>query len=451
LEYVGDVALQTTCQQEAHGMCVFAVVRRSPLEVAEKQRATRGFAEKTLTVHDAMSYTNPPRSRFVTRACGSQALARVRERARNAAPSSQGVKRGISEGMQPSHRSRFAALVTLALLPAVATAHVKWFVDYDLSSPPRPALTVVSGRYFIAFCVVLVPLMFAVALVDRYLTRRECLLHRHARLATQRLSPYFPLVLRSGVAAFFMAVFVYGCLGDAMILTPELHTHNAWICWLQLAIALLALPRATARYAGLGIVALYAYGIAAYGLFHMLDYPIFLGVAAYLIVDSYRAEHGREFAESTVRIAAGVTLLWASIEKFAFPEWSFILLAQRPGMTFGFNPEFYMVAAGFVEFCAAYLLVTGRLSARVAALVLLAMFLWAIVPFGRIDAIGHSVIIVVLLLLAFGDNGVARYFEIRGRASATATLQASVFFGALALFLALYYAGYYLSYANGAR
>jgi hypothetical protein len=353
--------------------------------------------------------------------------------------------------MLHSRRSRIAVLAVLCVLPAVATAHVKWFVDYDLSSPPRPALAVVSSHYFVLFCLALVPLMFAVALADRYLTRRQCLLHRAASRATRQLSPYFPTVMRAGVAAFFSAVFVYGCLGNAMILTPELHTHSAWICWVQLAIALAALSRRTARYAGVGIAALYAYAIAAYGLFHMLDYPIFLGVAAYLIVDSLYAERGREAAESIVRIAAGVTLLWASIEKFAFPEWSFILLAQRPGMTFGFNPEFYMVAAGFVEFCAAYLLITGLLSARFAAASLLIMFLSAIVPFGRMDAIGHSVIIVVLLLLTLGDNGVARHFDVRGRSAVTATLHAGAFFGTLAVFVALYYAGYHLSYTTAAR
>jgi hypothetical protein len=79
------------------------------------------------------------------------------------------------------------------------------------------------------------------------------------------------------------------------------------------------------------------------------------------------------------------------------------------------------------------------------------MFLTAIVPFGRMDAIGHSVIIVVLLLLTLGDNGVARHFDVRGRSAVTATLHAGAFVGALAVFILLYYAGYHLSYAVAAR
>lgn len=352
------------------------------------------------------------------------------------------------------HRRRVVRIVSigvLALLPALAAAHVKWFVDYDLSTPPRPALSVVSGYYFLRFGLLLFPLIFAVALVDRYLTRRECVLHRRATTVTRHLSPYFPVALRFGVSAFFTTVFVYGWLGNAMILTPELHTHRAWIYWLQLAIAVFALSRVSAPFAGLGIVVLYGCGIAEYGVYHMLDYPIFLGVAAYLIVASSYGQSRRDLAEGVMRVAAGITLLWASIEKFAFPEWSFILLAQRPGMTLGFNPEFYMVTAGFVEFLAAYLLITGMLSARFAAFTLLAMFVTAIVPFGTIDAVGHSVIIVVLLLLTLADNGVAKHLEVGDRITMTAAVHTFAFFGTLLAFVALYYAGYYMSYSAVAR
>jgi len=359
------------------------------------------------------------------------------------------VKHAVAED-----RSCLRALLRVAgcgfvvLMPAIADAHVKWFVDYNLLAPPRPALAVVSGDYFVTFCLFLGPLMFAVALVDRYLTRRECLLHRGANRISERVAPYFPLVLRAGVSAFFTAVFVFGCFGESMILTPELHTHQAWICWFQLAIAIAVLVPRTVALAAAGIVLLYAYGVIEYGLYHMLDYPIFVGVAAYLMLWTLYGERKRGLADNILRIAAGVTLLWASIEKFAFPEWSFILLAQRPGMTLGFNPELYMVAAGFIEFCAAYLLITGLLSARFAALLLLGMFVSAIVPFGTLDAVGHSVIIVVLLLLALGNNVVGMRLDAPKSVAATATLHASAFFVTLLLFVGLYYAGYYASFPH---
>jgi hypothetical protein len=48
--------------------------------------------------------------------------------------------------------------------------------------------------------------------------------------------------------------------------------------------------------------------------------------------------------------------MWASIEKWAYPEWSYPLLTLHPGMTFGFTPQFYMQAAGVVEFALAFAL-----------------------------------------------------------------------------------------------
>ena len=123
------------------------------------------------------------------------------------------------------------------LLPAVAFAHVKWFVNYDLLSPPRPVLSVLSGSYFVLFSLFVATLIFVVSLLDSHLAQRKPFLDGRARALVERVSKQFPLLLRWGVSAFFTAVFVYGCLYDWMILTPELRTHSGWICWIQLAIA----------------------------------------------------------------------------------------------------------------------------------------------------------------------------------------------------------------------
>ena len=337
--------------------------------------------------------------------------------------------------------------IVLALgSPATAFAHVKWFATYDLLCPPRPVFAVLLGEYFVLFCLVVGPLMFVVALADRHLTRRQCVLHRQAAALTERLSAYFPATLRLGVSGFLAAVFLYSGLHGGMILTPELKTDAQWIRWLQLGIALLVLIPRTAFLAGIGIIFLYGYAMAMYGIFHLLDYPIFLGVALYLIIDSLYGKGRRELAHSVLRVMTAVTLLWAGIEKLAYPEWSFQLIQEQPGMTLGLDPEFFMVAAGFVEFCAAYLLLTGMLSARAAALVLLGFFVSAVLGFGVIDAIGHSVIILVLMIFALSINPVAPRFDAKGGIAATAVRHTCFFFGALLVFIALYYGGHYLSY-----
>jgi uncharacterized membrane protein YphA (DoxX/SURF4 family) len=179
--------------------------------------------------------------------------------------------------------------------------------------------------------------------------------------------------------------------------------------------------------------------VAKYGLFHMLDYPIFLGIATYIFLWSVYGERKAVLADAILRSFTAVTLLWGGIEKWAYPEWSFGLLERRPELTFGFSPEFYMISPGFVEFCAAYLLITGRFASRASAVVLLVFFLSAIVPFGMIDAVGHSGIIVVLVVLAFGNENVAAHITARQKPQSTALMHTGIFISVLLLLMVAYY------------
>jgi hypothetical protein len=97
--------------------------------------------------------------------------------------------------------------------------------------------------------------------------------------------------------------------------------------------------------------------------------------------------------------------MWASIEKWAYPEWSYPLFILHPEMSLGFTPDFYMRAAGAVEFALAFALIWTPLVRRVAAVMLTAMFVSAVVPFGKIDLIGHSLIVVSLLGIVADDGG----------------------------------------------
>lgn len=322
-----------------------------------------------------------------------------------------------------------------------ALAHVKWFADYNLLCPPRSPYEIIFGEYFLFFCLFVGPLMFAVGYIDYLLVCRWTWPFRISERLTDLSEPYFSTALRLGVSAFFIAAAAYG----GFILTPELVTEDSRVAVMHLAIAAFVLLPRLAFMAGFGIVLLYIYAVADFGLYHLLDYPIFLGVAAYLIIDSLFGREGSAAAQNTMRLCTGITLLWAGIEKFAFPEWSFGLLTERPDLAFGFNAEFYMVAAGFVEFCCAYLLITGMLSARISAFFLFVFFVSAIYYFGLIDAIGHSAIIIVLVLLILARNPLAAHFQLDGAAK-TALLQTALFFFILFLFIGLYCGGHYLSY-----
>jgi hypothetical protein len=132
--------------------------------------------------------------------------------------------------------------------------------------------------------------------------------------------------------------------------------------------------------------------------------------------------------------------MWASVEKWAYPQWSFPLLADNPSLAMGLDPEFFMRAAGAVEFGLAFSLFWTPLVRRVGAIILTAMFVSAVGQFGKIDLIGHTLIVVVLVAIA-SDNAESAW------ARRTWLLPAA-YTGALAGFLGLYYAAHALIYGN---
>ncbi len=92
------------------------------------------------------------------------------------------------------------------------------------------------------------------------------------------------------------------------------------------------------------------------------------------------------------------------------------VVISHPGMSMGFDREFYMQSAGFVEFTLSFALILTPLVRRVAAIILSAMFIVAVPAFGKIDAIGHAPIIAVMLGI-IADDAVSRRRSICGLAS----------------------------------
>ena len=63
-----------------------------------------------------------------------------------------------------------------------------------------------------------------------------------------------------------------------------------------------------------------------------------------------------------------------------------------------------MRAAGAVEFALAFALMWTPLVRRVAAIMLSAMFISAVFAFGKVDLIGHTLIVVVLFAIIADDR-----------------------------------------------
>jgi hypothetical protein len=327
-------------------------------------------------------------------------------------------------------RLPFAAAIPLAvLMNAVAvgsaSAHVKWFCAYNVAGQPDGLENVLCPdfEFFTGFSIlalmagsVLEGTPVGLAML-RALDRVTCLVRENIET-----------IFRAGCAFFFIAVWAIG----GILLTPELKTDSLIVGAIQLGIAAGMLSRRTMPLSALGIFALFGVGVWQYGAFHLADYPIFLGVAAYLALVGGQTDFFGWRPIDVLRFAAGITLMWASIEKWAYPEWSYPLFIQHPEMTLGFTPDFFMRAAGAVEFALAFALIWTPLVRRVAAVMLAAMFVSAVVEFGKIDLIGHSLIVVALFGIIADDGGKPA----RSRDSALLPLGYAV---SLVVFLATYY------------
>lgn len=294
------------------------------------------------------------------------------------------------------------------LFPADAWSHVKWFFPYDLSNPPLPIGDVLTPTFVYLFLLSVVGI-YVFVWVDRYLYRKQFLADQLARYSVNAEQSFW--ILRTSISVFFLSLFVLARDGTAILLTPELHTENTVVQFLQLAIAAFALYRCTTPLVGVGIFILYGLGIEQYGIFHMLDYLIFLGVAVYFLLSGLKYQRWLTLRYVTLFASTGLTLLWASIEKWGYPHWTYPLLQRDASLLMGLSPEFYMVLAGFVEFNITFILLgSASLFSRLIALVFQIVFILAIFKFGLIDAIGHLLIIAILLILVVRGPTDARNF-----------------------------------------
>jgi hypothetical protein len=307
----------------------------------------------------------------------------------------------------------------LLLLPArAALAHIKWFADFDLTRPPRPVGEVLDGP-FIAFFFASIAFIYLFFVVDRYVLRRGILQAALVRYTVSEPTAF--AVMRVAVLMFFAALSVYGFTGNGFYLTPELKTGAPWVPYAQVALSLCALSRRTAPLVGVGIAILYAAAVRVYGFFHLLDYLILAGVAFYFLA-SATARPGWLTARYIVLFAAtGLTLLWAAIEKWAYPAWTYPLVARDPSLLMGLAPESYMLLAGWVEFNVTYILLSAAsLLSRAIAFGFGSLFALAIYKFGMVDAVGHLLIIAILFVLVLrGPTKGREILVLEGKSLAT--------------------------------
>ena len=300
----------------------------------------------------------------------------------------------ITQAMLAVGCSTFGLLLT----SMTATAHVKWFVNCNPSDDPLPATEVFTKIFFLFFSLFLVVLYAGCkfeqtslgATISQFLDRVMACLHRRS-----------DDLLRSVAAVSFALLWADGRL----ILTPELKVSSMWLSAIQLLVPIYMFWRATLPAAGAGIIVLYGYGIATYGLFHMLDYPVFIGLGVFFALSVSQNPKLQAFRFDLLRWTVAASLLWPAMEKFVYPGWVAPIAITHPEITLGFDVTIVVTAAGVVESGLAFALFWTPLVRRLAALVFILLLTAATFDFGKVDGIGHLLIITIFLVVLANPAG----------------------------------------------
>lgn len=283
-------------------------------------------------------------------------------------------------------------------MPSIAAAHVKWFVNCNVSDDPLPLYAVFTNTFFMFLTLFLA--VFSVACIAER-TTIGAILSQVLDRWTAPLRGRANELLRAVAAIFFAVLWAQG----GSILTPELTASSTSLSAIQLLIPIYLFNRATLPAAGVGIIALYGYGVAAYGLFHMLDYPVFVGIGIFFMFSPSQNPRVVAARFHLLRWTVAFSLLWPAMEKFLYPSWVAAIAIVHPELTFGFPVATTVTAAGIVEFGLSFALFWTPLVRRLAALVLMLLLTSATLVFGKVDAIGHSLIVAVLLVVFADPEG----------------------------------------------
>jgi hypothetical protein len=297
--------------------------------------------------------------------------------------------------LRPTVLSGLAAFLGSAVASLPAQAHVKWFAPYIVDASPQPISATLTNVWFWTGIGLVVAFFVATLAVERTALGKAVLagLDRVTAPLWKRSDDF----MRATTGAFFVAIFAVG----GVYLTPDLKTDSEIISWAQLLIAACVFSRRTMPIAAAGIISLWVVALREYDLFHLLDYlALGLGVAGYLVLASSDDPKWNERRFLVLRWGVAIALMWSSLEKFAYPNWFYPLVEEKPFLTFGMPRDVFIPMAGVAEFTMGFGLLWTALVRRLSAVALLVIFFTAVYPFGRVDLVGHALIMAVLFLVA---------------------------------------------------
>jgi len=342
------------------------------------------------------------------------------------------------------------AVFLLTFCTATAEAHVKWFFDYDVTKPPTPIGEVLDGT-FIKLFLVTVAACYLFFIADRYIYEEGILAEFDKKLKLFDNAANY--IMRTAAGVFFLVLFGWWAfgIGQSFYLTPELKTNSPIVPWIHLIMALAVISRYTVFITGLGVFFLYIAAAVNFGLFHLLDYLIFLGIGYYLTVSQIKTKGWLKSGLIVLFACTGLTLIWAAVEKFAYSHWTISVLADRPHMLIGMSPSVFMKVSGFIEFFLAFILL-GAVSVvgRLISLGFMSVFVLAVFEFGMLDAVGHLMIVAILwVLVVRGPTDARNMLVLPDKSLFTeAYFMTGLYFLAFVMVFILYYGIHHLTYGS---
>jgi hypothetical protein len=297
-----------------------------------------------------------------------------------------------------------AALTLAAACPA--SAHVKWFAPYIVGAKPQPLMNTLTDPWFWTGILLVLLFLIATRLVENsaFGEKTMAVMDRASDPLWLRLDDF----VRSVIGGFFVAIFAVG----GVYLTPDLKTSSEWVSWAQLLIAVGVFWRWTMPLSAAGIIGLWLLAMRDYDLFHLLDYlSLGVGVAAYLVLAASDRPEWRKHRFEVLRWAVAIALMWSSLEKFAYPDWFYPLVEEKPFLTFGMPRDMFIPMAGVAEFTLGFGLLATPLMRRLSAISLLVIFNAAVYPFGRVDLVGHALVMMMIIAIAVDQTRELHFFN----------------------------------------
>jgi uncharacterized membrane protein YphA (DoxX/SURF4 family) len=291
-------------------------------------------------------------------------------------------------------------LVLGGLFSLPGHAHVKWFSNYDFQQPPLGLSDLNTPLFWGLFLLSLASLPLMIW-IDRLAD--NSLAYKRMNSFLDQYAANGPLIMRVALGA----VLLMSWQGDSII-APEISIPSPLWGWAQFFLALCLLSRLTTFISGVGIIFFYIWGITQHGIFHMLDYVVYLAVGLYLILSHLKNAKFKNLDLPVLYSGLGFSLCWVAFEKMIYPYWGLSVLAQAPALTMGLPHDFFLLSAAFIEFTLGYLLIICLLHRPLAVVITLVFFITTSF-FGKTEIVGHTILHGALLV--FIVRGPGYYYQ----------------------------------------